>query len=64
MNFTIFYEKNPNLNYFEKFCIYQNNFIIKEFYYYFPFNFSLIRCTNYNYYDIISKIDFSEFVVD
>ncbi len=61
MNFTIFYEKNPNLNYFEKFCIYQNNFIIKEFYYYFPFNFSLIRCTNYNYYDIISKIDFSEF---
>ena len=61
MNYNILYEKNKKLNSFEKITIYKDKTIIKEFYYYFPHIFPLIRCSNHNYYDIISKINFNEF---
>lgn len=52
---------NENSNIFEKITIYKNNLPIKNFYFCFPYKFSLLRFSKYNYYDIISLIDFNEF---
>lgn len=61
MKKNILYSPNKFLNYFEKFSIYKNNYILKDFHFYFPYYFPLIRCSNYDFYDIISKINFDEF---
>ena len=61
MKKNILYTPNIYLNCFEKFSVYKDNCIFKEFYFYFPYQFSLIRCSNYDFCDIISKINFDEF---
>lgn len=56
-----YYIQNNDLYSFEKFCVFKDNVIIKNFYFYFPIKFPLLRCSEFNFYDIISKIDFNEF---
>lgn len=61
MKKNYYYINNTNPNIFEKITIYKDNFPIKSFYFSFPYKFSLLRFSKYNYYDIISLIDFNEF---
>ncbi len=60
MNFY-YYQPNTYKYNFEKLIIKKNNTVFKELYFNFPYNFQLIRCSDYDFYDIINKIDFSEF---
>ena len=61
MDKRYFYIVNTCPNTFEKIAVYKDNSLIKSFYFYFPYKFPLLRFSKYDYYDIISLIDFNEF---
>lgn len=61
MQKNYYYINNTNPNIFEKITIYKDNLPIKNFHFSFPYKFPLLRFSKYNYYDIISLIDFNEF---
>ena len=61
VNKTIIYLYNASNYIFEKFSIYKNNVIVNEYEFSFPYHFSLTRCIQCSFYDIIAKIDYDEF---
>jgi uncharacterized protein with ParB-like and HNH nuclease domain len=61
MKKNYYYIPNTNLNVFEKITICKNNVSIKNFYFMFPYKFPILRFSKYDYYDIISLIDYKEF---
>lgn len=61
MKKNYYYIPNTNSNVFEKITICKNNVSIKNFYFMFPNKFPILRFSKYDYYDIISLIDYNEF---
>ena len=61
MQKNIIYIPNTTSSCFEKVSIYKGNTVFKEFYFKFPYYFPLLRCSSYNFYDIISQVNFDEF---
>ncbi len=61
MEKNYYYITNITPNIFEKIVVYKDNLPIKNFCFSFPYKFPLLRFSKYNYYDIISLIDFNEF---
>lgn len=61
MKKNYYYIPNTNSNVFEKITICKNNVSIKNFYFMFPYKFPILRFSKYDYYDIISLIDYNEF---
>ena len=61
MKKNYYYIPNTNLNVFEKITICKNNVSIKNLYFMFPYKFPIVRFSKYDYYDIISLIDYKEF---